>query len=325
MPKSKKTHERSRQAKIMRQKTREKVRRREQAPQGGMDEYQLFRKDLVPEDAAPATWTRAQIAESLSGLSPTTALAEFIHLMVDPETMRADRNAQASYMTLGLSLWRLALSTPEVRDRELEELAQGISPEAERQEEFRTFARSMMEQHRELFPRLHARVAQRRNSASAPSDDGSAQDEASPSLAEQYVAETGRNQLHEYAQPLLDAAGDDAKARDRALRLSVLFDMAGRQPLAERAAYMVMLRETLTPEDRASFDEAAPMMMRRHREMFDGSAQSAPKAEAEPAPEPAAPVADEPVDASEPDGEEKGTAGEQAPQPRSRRGWFRRG
>lgn len=309
MSKSKKPRERSRQAKIMRQKAREKARRRRQDGGPTMDEFRLFRHDLLPDDVAPVTWTRAEIVHDLNGLHPTAALARYLNLMVDPQAMRASDEDTAGYMAMAINLWRMALEPPEKRERRLEELARAMSDREEKRKEFRQFARSMIEHHEAMFPRLHARVARRRLAATLEIADAA---EALGTRSAQ-----GRDthaEFLEFARPLLDAAGEDETALSRALRISLLFDMAGNQPLVERAAFMAMVRETLPPEERAYFDEMAPLMMRRHREMFgeggipaSSSSATAPVGEEATASEQVAPTATSPDESQPIEGE--GNAG----------------
>lgn len=268
MPKDRKSLERSRQAKVMRQKSREKARRQQEQTRGTVDEYQFFRRDLLPPDVAPATWTRAQITNDLNGLNPGQALGEFVHLMVDPETMRSNPDGQAGYMTMAMNLWRVALAPAELQAGVIEEIANAVAREPEEQESFRNFARGMLVQHQNMFPRLHARVAQRRNEQieAATAEYGA----AGPALAS-----TNDELFEEYARPLLDAAGEDDAAAERAYRLATLFSLAAREPLGNRAAALAMLRDRLPLEDRPYFDETAPMMMRRYRELFMNGAPAA--------------------------------------------------
>jgi len=261
MAKDRKSLERSRQAKIMRQKSREKARRRQEEMRGTVDTFQFFRRDLLPPDVSPTTWTRAQILHDLNDLHPGDALARFVHLMVDPEQMRSNPDAQAGYMTMAMNLWRIALAPAEMQAGVIDELAAAVAKEPEEQESFRSFARGMIQQHEAMFPRLHARVAQRRSELAA---------EAAAAGASAERSGADHDLFAEYARPLLDAAGDDPTAIERAVRLATCFSLAAREPLGNRAAALAMLRERLSPEERPYFDETAPMMMRRYRELFDG-------------------------------------------------------
>jgi hypothetical protein len=337
MAKDRKSLERSRQAKIMRQKSREKARRRQEEMRGTVDEFQFFRRDLLPPDVSPTTWTRAQILNDLNGQNPGQALGEFVHLMVDPEMMRNNPDGQAGYMTMAMNLWRIALAPAELQASVIDELAAAVAQETEEQESFRSFARGMIQQHGTMFPRLHARVAQRRNeiaAEAAAAEGGESESSERPP--------TNEDLFEEYARPLLDAAGEDDAATKRAFRLATLFSLAAREPLGNRAAALAMLRDRLPLEDRPYFDETAPMMMRRYRELFmDGALAAAtaptngsgataePEAgpatpENTPAPESAEPVAEEtPESTVEAPGEVQ--AEEPAPAKRSRLSIFRRG
>jgi hypothetical protein len=179
----------------------------------------------------------------------------------------------------------------------IDELAGAVSQAEEEKESFREFARGMIQQHGALYPRLHARVAQRREELAESAAS------ATPANGRSYPRSAGRDDLFaEYARPLLDAAGEEQPAIERALRLATLFSLAAQEPLGNRAAALATLRDRLPQEDRAYFDETAPMMMRRYRELFAGGTPGPEEASAEIAaadgPEPRAA---EPVDASEGD------------------------
>jgi hypothetical protein len=274
MAKDRKSLERSRQAKIMRQKSREKARRRQEEMRGTVDTFQFFRRDLLPPDVSPTTWTRAQILHDLNDHHPGDALARFVHLMVDPEQMRSNPDAQAGYMTMAMNLWRIALAPAEAQAGVIDELATAVAKTPEEQESFRSFARGMVQQHQTMFPRLHARVAQRRSELAEEAAGASGRGRAEASEPDLFT---------EYARPLLDAAGHDVAAIQRAVRLATFFTLAAREPLGNRAAALATLRERLPQEDRPYFDETAPMMMRRYRELFESAGGSGPSASAAPA------------------------------------------
>lgn len=279
MAKDRKSLERSRQAKIMRQKSREKARRGPEEQRGTVDEFQFFRRDLLPPDVSPTTWTRAQILHDLNDHHPGPALAQFLHLMVDPETIRANPDGQAGYMTMAMNLWRIALAPAEMQDQVIDELGAAVAKEEAGVEEFREFARGMVQQHQALYPLLHARVAQRRTER-AESDALAAETVGAASAASTSPRRTNDDRFEEYARPLIDAAGEDVAAIGRAYQLATLFSLAAREQLGNRAAALATLRDRLPQEDRAYFDQTAPMMMRRYRELFtgDGAAVAATRA-----------------------------------------------
>jgi hypothetical protein len=283
MAKDKKSHERSRQAKIMRQRARAKERQRASAVKEPMDEFEMFRADLIPPDLDAAEWTRSRILHDLSGLRPAQALPQFMATFVDPSAVEENEEGR-SQIEWGLFLWQLALLEPGEREESIQKASRSVASEPEQQEQFRQFATDVVRTHEEMFPRLHAHVARLRGKprTDLPSEsilaDIPATEEEIRALADARAAAAGlppASRFSEYAQPLIQAAGADRKALEHAFTLAIICWTAAELPLDERAAFLADERERfLSEEERAAYDAAVPMMMRRHREMFASAAEA---------------------------------------------------
>jgi hypothetical protein len=287
MAKNKKSHERSRQAKIMRQRARARERQRSAAPVEAMDEFQMFRADLLPPDVDPAEWTRTRILEDLSGLRPRQALPQFLSTFVDPAAVEEDDESEAKrQIEWGLFLWQLALLDPGEREETIQKVSESTVPESERRAEFREFVRDVIRTHEEMFPRLHAHVARARGKPRTDLPEESILTDLPPTeeeieaLADARAAEAGlppANRFVEYARPLITAAGSDRKALERAFTLAAICWAAASMPLEERAGFLADERERFEADaEQAWFDETVPMMLRRHRELFPSTPAAQP-------------------------------------------------
>jgi hypothetical protein len=277
MAKNKKSHEQSRQAKIMRQRARARERQRATATKEAVDEFRMFRTDLLPPDVDAAEWTRTRILEDLNGLRPGQALPRFIATFVDPSTVEEDEEGM-SQIEWALFLWQLALLEPGEREEAIRKSAESVAEGPERQEQFRDFATEVVGAHEAMFPRLHARVARARGKPRTDLPEESILTDLPPSeeeleaLADARAGAAGlprADRFLEYARPLVTAAGQDRKALERAFMLAATFWAAAALPLEERASFLAYEREKQETEDeRARFDVTASMMLRRHRELF---------------------------------------------------------
>jgi hypothetical protein len=285
MAKSKKSHEQSRQAKIMRQRARARERQRATVTKEAVDEFQMFRTDLLPPDVDAAEWTRTRILEDLNGLRPSQALPQFIATFTDPSTLEEDEEGM-SQIEWSLFLWQLALLEPGEREEAIRKSATSVAEGAERQEQFRDFATEVVRTHEEMFPRLHARVARARGKPRTDLPEESIltdlplSEEEIEALADARAAAAGlppANRFLEYAQPLVTAAGQDRMALERAFTLASIFWAAAALPLEERAGFLAYERDRQeTEEERARFDESASMMLRRYRELFASTPEEPP-------------------------------------------------
>lgn len=277
MAKNKKSHEQNRQAKIMRQRARARERQRSTSAKEAVDEFRMFRTDLLPPDVDAAEWTRTRILEDLNGLRPGQALPRFIATFVDPSTVEEDEEGM-SQIEWALFLWQLALLEPREREEAIRKSAESVAEGPERQEQFRDFATEVVRTHEAMFPRLHAHVARARGKPRTDLPEESILTDLPPSeeelevLADARAAAAGLppvNRFLEYARPLVTAAGQDRGALERAYVLASIFWAAAALPLEERASFLAYERERQETEDeRARFDETASMMLRRYRELF---------------------------------------------------------
>jgi hypothetical protein len=301
MAKNKKSHERNRQAKIMRQRARARQRQRSTATDEALDEFQMFRADLLPPDVDPAEWTRTRILDALSGLRPGQALPQFLGTFIDPAAAEEDEEESMSQIEWGLFLWQLALLDPGEREESIQKVSESSVHGPERQAELRAFITDVIRTHEEMFPRLHAHVARVRGKPRTDLPEESILTDLPPSeeeieaLADARAAAAGlppANRFMEYAQPLVTAAGRDRKALERAFMLATICWTAASMPLEERAGFLAFERERFDSDaERAWFDETAPMMLRRYRELFSPSPEEqtheTPAAAAADAPSPA--------------------------------------